>query len=1331
MKRPRAEKGKGSPLSRRLLSAAHVAWVATAVLAAGIFALSIPPYFWQQTAQIHPIERAVLQQIGLSANFITLYIIALDGAVVLAFALVAIGIFWRTARDWVALFVSFALFTFGVAISPTLDALSALHPWWKATVTALRLMSISTTLAVFYIFPDGRFAPRWTRILFAISGGWALAWVFFTSPFDFAELPPLVRFVVFLFTSNASFLGRAYQYLRLSTLLLDLLICFAIGLFAQVYRYRKISTPLQRQQTKWVVFGLTAAVIGYFAYFLPQSLIAPLREPGLARVLFTLIGSPLSVGLLVLAPLSIGLSIAQYRLWDIDPIIHRTLVYGMLTAALAILYFGGVLLFQQLFRAITGYQSTLAIAISTLVIASLFQPLRSRLQDFIDRRFYRERVDFRQSLSRFSRQVRTLIDLPELLEVLVERTMELFHSTHGAVFLRNEGGHFQLLKAQNLSVQDLEDASGADSSYRFHLGEGGTLEETRLSLPTAVLDQLRHSRVISQPHNRTFPLLVPLTAPRAGANELVGVLALGPRLSGQSYSREDQALLMSLADQAGTAIHVARLIQEKQDEARRREAAERRLEAQRNSPLGQAQAFAEALLFAPHTALVELYRLASRAGQEALAAAMLDNLPRVLENIGAQPIARLAEGLNYLFRSQFEPEMLPIGLRTLTTQLESYPPQGLQYVCRWTPGQTAPAGAKPSETALQHGDQALHLYRLCRQALEANSIAQITRLESALQEVSPAADSPFHELGRCLGELRTVAEALHAYERLDTSQDKLAYLARAVEGLRTMDHLARAELRAVDRAVVQRLAESWLAVITGAMSDLQTRAQIACRLLTRHTWQGDAVPLVLGLRNEGRGAALNLKIALEPAAEYTLLDQVAQLERLAPGEEARVELRVRPHLPPGADQFRARFVVLYTDPRGSDQVENFADVVRLLSTQAEFTFIPNPYVVGTPLEGGSPLFFGREDVFAFIQENLNALHRNNLVLIGQRRTGKTSLLKQLPVRLGDAYLPVYLDGQALALDPGMTNFFLSLATEIAFALEDRGFQVDIPTYDELTTSPAASFEHQFLPRVRQAIGSRHLLFMFDEFEELETAVQRGHLDPSIFGFLRHLVQHVEQLSVIFCGTHRLEELAADYWSVLFNISLYRHIAFLEKPAALRLVQEPVAPYGMRYDDLALDKIWQVTAGHPYFLQLLCHSLVNHHNRTERNYLTVADVNTALDEILASGEAHFVYLWTEATPEDRLVLAAMSRMIPLSGRVTPVQVADYLNQRGVRIERRAISDALHHLTLRDILFASSEMDPTVGETYGWRLGLLGLWVEKYKSMSRVVDEIKLPRDSRGG
>ena len=135
-----------------------------------------------------------------------------------------------------------------------------------------------------------------------------------------------------------------------------------------------------------------------------------------------------------------------------------------------------------------------------------------------------------------------------------------------------------------------------------------------------------------------------------------------------------------------------------------------------------------------------------------------------------------------------------------------------------------------------------------------------------------------------------------------------------------------------------------------------------------------------------------------------------------------------------------------------------------------FQLIPNPYVAGTPLEAGSPLFFGREDLFNFIGENLNAAHRNNLVLIGQRRTGKSSLLKQLPLRLGEGYIPVYLDGQSIALDPGMAAFFSHLALEIGLALEERGFVVQIPGIEEFTQRPAYTFEYVFMRGVRDEIS---------------------------------------------------------------------------------------------------------------------------------------------------------------------------------------------------------------------------------------------------------------------
>ncbi|MBN1953601.1 MAG: AAA family ATPase [Anaerolineae bacterium] len=1258
---------------------ARIAWVILAVTSLAAFVISVPAYFGMQYRSLPGPERAALAEAGISLRFYSVYSVAIYCLTVLVFAATAFILFRRRSQEWVTLFVSGALLAFGVAVSPTMETLAVARPALKALAYFVQYVGVGGFLLVFYLFPDGRFVPRWSWVLAVMWTGWGLLWSMLpTAAIEPGELSPLMRFFSYVTSVDPGIISTMYNYVRYSSLLLVLVAWFGSGVLAQLYRYIKVSGPVQRQQTKWVVFGMVAAFIGYFGYNILRVAVPTFRGPGPASVWYYLIGEPISMLFLLLVPLSIRASALHHRLWDIDPIIQNTLVYGTLTGALALAYLFGVFVAQRIFRAFTGHQSDVAVVLITLGVAALVQPLRRRLQNFIDRHFYRERVDFRRAFTTFSREVRTIIELPELLRILIDRTMDLLHITHGAVFLRHsEEDRFYREKARNLPPDSMD----------------------TLVLEPRLLERLRSSLTVYQPQERLFSILVPLIAPKTEGSELVGVLGLGPRMSGQNYSREDRALLMGLADQAGTAIYVARLIDERQAEARRREEAERRLEAHRHSPIGRAEAFARNLLAEPETALIELHQLAQEAGYEPDAASLLDNLPRVLDSLGEPGMSRLAEGFNYLYHSQFEPEMLPVALRTLIAQLES--------------------------SAVQYAEEALQAYRLCQQALDASTVAQIVRFVPALLKREKPADKEVFlgGLSYALIEAQSVAEALHAYERVDTGQDKLAYLASAIDRLRRVEYVARTELGSADRAIVLRVAENWLGVVTSAMSELQTRARIVCRLLTRHTWQDDVVSLALSLRNEGRGAALNLQVTLPPTPEYTALDEVARVERLAPGEESRVELRVRPHLAGGGDQFRARFVILYTDPRGPDQVEDYADVVRLLAVEGEFQFIPNPYVVGTPLEAGSPLFFGRQDVVAYIQENLAAYHRNNLVLVGQRRTGKTSLLKQLPVRLGDDYLPVYLDGQALGLDPGLPNFFLALATEIAFALEDRGIELELPEYEDFVESPAASFERDFLARVRRAIAQRHLLVMFDEFEELETAVQRGNLDPSVFGFLRHLVQHADNLSVIFCGTHRLEELAADYWNVLFNISLYRHIALLEKPEALRLIQEPVAKYGMRYDDLALDKMWQVTAGHPYFLQLLCHSLVNRHNRTERSYVTVADVNAALEEILASGEAHFVYLWAEASLEDRLVLAALSRMIPLTGHVTLVQVADYLAERGVNIERRAVSDALHHLMLRDILAVSSEVDPAVGEVYRWRLGLLGLWVEKYKSMGRIIDEAR--------
>ena len=177
-----------------------------------------------------------------------------------------------------------------------------------------------------------------------------------------------------------------------------IVLLFFLILGAQVYRYLRVSGPIERDQTKWFIFGLVVAV----------------AFP-LVAGLFVTLPTEVEVIAFMAIPLGIGVGVLRYRLWDIDVVIRKTLVYGVLTALLALVYFGTVVLLQRLFGLLAGVeQSPLAVVVSTLVIAALFTPLRRRIQDVIDRRFFRRKYDAQRVLAQFAITARDETDLDAL-----------------------------------------------------------------------------------------------------------------------------------------------------------------------------------------------------------------------------------------------------------------------------------------------------------------------------------------------------------------------------------------------------------------------------------------------------------------------------------------------------------------------------------------------------------------------------------------------------------------------------------------------------------------------------------------------------------------------------------------------------------------------------------------------------------------------------------------------------------------------------------------------------------------------------------------------------
>jgi hypothetical protein len=324
----------------------------------------------------------------------------------------------------------------------------------------------------------------------------------------------------------------------------------------------------------------------------------------------------------------------------------------------------------------------------------------------------------------------------------------------------------------------------------------------------------------------------------------------------------------------------------------------------------------------------------------------------------------------------------------------------------------------------------------------------------------------------------------------------------------------------------------------------------------------------------------------------------------------------------------------------------------------------------------------------------------------------------LPAHLGEDYLPVFLDGQALGLEGGLTGLLYDIALEIVEVLDDQGIDGELPTLDDLAERPTHGFEKQFLPQVVQVLDGRVLLLLFDEFEELEMRVRGGELPPSVFSYLRHLMQHSQNLAFLFAGTHRLEDLNADYWSILFNIALYQRVGTLDGGAARRLIVEPVQDCGPIYDELAIEKMLRVTGGHPYFLQLLCHALVNLHNRERRNYLTIEDVNRTLAEIVGLGEAHLAFLWGESTPPEQAVLLALARLLSAGEPGTQGAIAGLLEEFGLRLSQAGITEAIGQMVRREILQRAEQG----ANRYEFTVDLVRLWLEESKSLSLVAEEV---------
>jgi hypothetical protein len=442
------QRNAGAPLTPRWLALARAVWIGAAILALATLLASIPGYVLV-ASQGNFAGRVIDAPAGLVRLVDLTGVVASFASALVCCALAAL-LYWRKPRDWMALFLSFYLLIFGIAQAGPLERLDTLIPGLSyLAVTIIQPILLTwPTIALLVLFPNGRCVPPWTR--------WLLVLAIPLIPLTFYIMP------------TQSWLPPLNWLLAPASMYFLLIVCAA--LYAQFYRYRHISSPTERQQTKWAIAGLALWVFLVVVESAPYLVMMnDSRDAALSwwAPVTTLIWW-LSLDVV---PLTLTVAVLRHHLFDIDVIIRRTLVYGTLTTILGAIYVLGVVGAQTVLHALTGQQtaqSPLIIVATTLLVAALFTPLRRSVQTVIDRRFYRRRYDAARTIAAFDSTLHTEADLRQITERLVAVAEETMQPTHISLWL-NEPASDAERRAQ-LGVTGPAQPAGVPSSPPISAG---------------------------------------------------------------------------------------------------------------------------------------------------------------------------------------------------------------------------------------------------------------------------------------------------------------------------------------------------------------------------------------------------------------------------------------------------------------------------------------------------------------------------------------------------------------------------------------------------------------------------------------------------------------------------------------------------------------------------------------------------------------------------------------------------------------------------------------------------------------------------------------------
>jgi len=396
----------------------------------------------------------------------------------------------------------------------------------------------------------------------------------------------------------------------------------------------------------------------------------------------------------------------------------------------------------------------------------------------------------------------------------------------------------------------------------------------------------------------------------------------------------------------------------------------------------------------------------------------------------------------------------------------------------------------------------------------------------------------------------------------------------------------------------------------------------------------------------------------------------------------------------------------------------------LPAAEAPFTAIyPNPYITGLPVDTPE-MFFGRQDALNFLKNNLIGAHQRNVIILqGNRRTGKTSILKQVVNNdLFTPNIPVYIDCQGLGKldDQGLFYKIARAMVRNLSKYQDVDETMTVHKDDISADDPFYDFT-EFLDHVSEVLKNRRVILLIDEFEVIDDAIRKQQLSPEILENLRHLFQHRKDLAVVLTGSYRLRRLSQEYWSALFGLGLTYDVGVLDEDSARRLVTQPLRGK-VTYTEEAIERILELTTCQPYFMQMLCHDLVNVINFAETNFVTLSIVEDAAQETLTSADGHLRFMFRSAgSPVHQALLVYLASGLSSgesgqSPTLPGYQIDRFVQDQQLPLELYQLENILRDLADQDLLIIQGEIGRRL---YGFKIDLVRQWIRRNYDLQSAI------------